>query len=84
MASENINIRVRGELRNHLESQIGEGGLYENASEYIRSLIRKDYQSSQEAWKWLADHLREAAMADESEYVEVTLEEVLERNSPSR
>jgi len=42
MASANINVRIKGELQAHLQQQVGEHGLYENASEYIRSLIRSD------------------------------------------
>ena len=50
MASANINVRVKGELQAHLQLQIGEHGLYENASEYIRALIRRDLKSRRESW----------------------------------
>ena len=42
MASKSIRVRVGGKLKARVEQQIGEGRLYENASEYIRSLIRRD------------------------------------------
>ena len=80
MSSDNINVRVRGPLRDHLQSRIGETGLYENASEYIRALIRQDYQTTQEAWQWLADELEPALIADDSEYISITAEDVIARN----
>ena len=50
MASESIHVRVTGPLQDHIQQQIGKNGLYENASEYIRALIRRDLQSRTEAW----------------------------------
>lgn len=49
MASTNINVRIKGELQTHLQQQVGEHGLYENASEYIRALVRGDLKSSGES-----------------------------------
>ena len=53
MITGNINVRVKGDLQMHLQQQIGEHGLYENASEYVRALIRRDLKSRNEAWDWL-------------------------------
>lgn len=36
-----INVRVSGALKSHVEHAISEGD-YENVSEYVRDLIRKD------------------------------------------
>jgi len=80
MVSENINVRVKGELQTHLQQQIGESGLYENASEYIRSLIRRDLKSRNEAWDWLKKELEPALRADESEFVSVSAQDVINRN----
>ena len=80
MVSENVNVRITGELRAHLQQQIGERGLYENASEYIRDLIRRDVKSQQEAWEWLRQELEPAMRADISEFVEVSAEDVIARN----
>ena len=38
-----LNVRVTGELSDFVASNIGEHGLYENASEYVRDLIRRDF-----------------------------------------
>jgi len=80
MASENVNVRVTGELQNHLRQQIGRHGLYDNASEYIRSLIRQDLKSRDEAWSWLSKELEPALRAAENEFVSVTAEDVILRN----
>lgn len=80
MASENINVRIKGELQTHLQQQIGEYGLYENASEYIRALIRNDLQSRNQAWEWLRKELEPALRADESEFVAVSAQDVINRN----
>ncbi|NRA88905.1 MAG: transcriptional regulator [Rhizobiales bacterium] len=80
MPSENVNIRVRGELQAHLQQQIGDNGLYDNASEYIRALIRRDLKTSAESWSWLKTHLEPALRADENEYRTVSAQDVIDRN----
>src|SRR3546814_18688592 len=80
MASESIHVRVGGQLQAHIRQQIGDSGLYENASEYIRALIRQDIQSRDEAWAWLRRHLEPAMHADENELVEVSADDVIRRN----
>jgi antitoxin ParD1/3/4 len=79
MASENINVRITGELRNHLEQQISNKGFYENAGEYVRSLIRSDLKSSEKSWEWLRKELEPVLRADESEFVEVSARDVIAR-----
>lgn len=39
-----LNVRVGGELGEHVAWNIGDNGLYENVSEYVRDLIRRDHQ----------------------------------------
>ncbi|HEY0124779.1 MAG TPA: transcriptional regulator [Rhizobium sp.] len=81
MASENsIHVRVSGQLQAHIQRQIGENGLYENASEYIRALIRRDLETRAEAWEWLRDELEPALLADESEFISVSADDVSRRN----
>jgi len=80
MASENVNVRIRGELKNHLQQQIGKDGLYENASEYIRALIRNDLKNQTDSWSWLSQHLEPVLRANESTYVAVTAQDVINRN----
>lgn len=80
MVSENINVRVTGNLRDHLNQQIGDNGLYDNASEYIRDLIRRDLHDKQEAWRWLKEKLEPGLRADEGEFTAVSLEEIIARS----
>ena len=80
MASENVNVRIRGELKTHLQQQIGKDGIYDNAREYIRSLIRNDLKSRTESWDWLRQHLEPALRANSSSYAPVTAEDVIQRN----
>jgi antitoxin ParD1/3/4 len=37
-----LNVRVKGLLADHVNSLVGAEGLYDNQSEYLRDLIRKD------------------------------------------
>jgi len=83
MASENVNVRITGELQKHLQQQISNQGLYESASEYIRALIRRDLKSGNEAWEWLKKELEPALRAKESDFVAVTAQEVINRNQGS-
>ena len=77
MASTNVNVRLSGKLKEHLDNQIADDGLYENASEYVRDLIRHDLQEQEKAWDWLRSHLEPAILADDSEYLETTPVEII-------
>jgi putative addiction module CopG family antidote len=84
MASENVNVRVTGDLRNHLKQQISQFGLYENASEYIRDLIRRDLKDRKAAWEWLRQELEPGLRANENQFIKVTAADVIKRNSRSK
>ena len=38
-----LNLRIEGELANHIQSQLA-SGLYENENEYVRDIIRHDME----------------------------------------
>ncbi|TCQ17485.1 ribbon-helix-helix domain-containing protein [Rhizobium sp. PP-CC-3G-465] len=80
MASGSIHVKIGGQLQAHIEQQIGGDGLYENASEYIRALIRRDLQTRDEAWEALQKELSPAMRADDSEFIAVSAEDVIRRN----
>ncbi len=84
MASENVNVRVTGDLRNHLQQQISQFGLYENASEYIRDLIRRDLKDRKAAWEWLRQEIEPGLRANENQFIKVTAADVIKRNSRSK
>jgi len=80
VASGFIHVKVSGQLQDHIQQQIGDDGLYENASEYIRALIRRDLQSREEAWGTLQKELSPAMRAHDSEFLAVSAEDVIRRN----
>jgi antitoxin ParD1/3/4 len=80
MPSGSIHVKVSGALQDHIQQQIGDGGLYENASEYIRALIRRDLQTRDEAWESLQKELAPAMRADDNAFVAVTADDVVHRN----
>ena len=76
--AEGINVRISGKLRRFILEQTSPTGLYESASEYVRDLIRRDYQRQEERkWCWLMDQIRPGLEADESEFVQLDAEEII-------
>ncbi|EJC83018.1 putative transcriptional regulators containing the CopG/Arc/MetJ DNA-binding domain [Rhizobium leguminosarum bv. trifolii WSM2297] len=80
MASGSIQVKVSGQLLDQIQQQVGDDGLYENASEYIRALIRCDLQSRDQAWDMLQKELALAMRAEDSEFLAVSAEDVIRRN----
>ncbi|MBB5668004.1 Arc/MetJ-type ribon-helix-helix transcriptional regulator [Rhizobium leguminosarum] len=66
-------------LQDHIQPQIGDGDLYENANEYICALIR-DLQTRDEAWDALQKEIAPAMRAADREFITVTAEDVIRRN----
>jgi Arc/MetJ-type ribon-helix-helix transcriptional regulator len=81
MSITNVNVRLTSELGKHLQQQTGDSGLYDNASEYLRDLIRQDLKSQQESWHWLKSELEGAIRADESSFINISAQDVISRNS---
>ena len=76
--AEGVNVRITGKLRRFIEEQTSPNGLYESASEYVRDLIRRDYQRQEERkWGLLIDQLRPGMEADESEFVPLDPKEII-------
>jgi Arc/MetJ-type ribon-helix-helix transcriptional regulator len=44
-----LNVRVSGALREFVAANVGETGAYDNVSEYVRDLIRRDKERSADA-----------------------------------
>ena len=73
-----LNVRVSGGLGDFVASNVGGQGAYENVSEYVRDLIRRDKARAEtEAFERLKAELQRAFAAPESSYEEVRAETVI-------
>jgi putative addiction module CopG family antidote len=76
-----MTVRISGELSEFVAANVGEDGLYENVSEYVRDLIRRDKQRvDAEAFAKLKAELQQAFSVPEEEYITMTAEQFLERH----
>ena len=68
--TDTVTIRVSGPLRRFIDQRAGDNGLYESASEYLRDLIRHDFEAEEHRkWSALAQELKPAIDAKQSEFV---------------
>lgn len=76
-----MTVRISGALSEFVASNVGENGSYENISEYVRDLIRRDKERAEaEAFKRLKAELTRAFAAPEESYRPLTAAEVIARN----
>lgn len=77
----NLNVRITGGLSEFVAENVGEHGRYENVSEYVRDLIRRDWERIEaEKFAKLKAELQRAFATPESDYVQVSAEDVIARN----
>ena len=80
-----LNVRVTGSLSEFVAKAVSESGDYENVSEYVRDLIRRDKARSEEqASERLKAELKHAFAAPEGQYRAVTAAAVIARNAAAR
>ncbi len=80
-----LTVRLSGSLSEFVAANVGEDGAYENVSEYIRDLIRRDKASSeQKALERLRGELQWAFGQPDSSYLRLTAKEVIARNGETR
>ena len=79
--AEGINVRFKGELKRFIDSRIDEpSGLYDSKSEYIRDLVRQDYEAEEmRKSAWLRDELIAGAVAEEGEFCSLDAESVIQQ-----
>lgn len=76
-----LNVRVTGALGDFVASNVGEHGAYENVSEYVRDLIRRDKARVEtEAFERLKAELQRAFAAPDDTYTRLDADAVIERN----
>lgn len=80
-----MTVRLSGTLSEFVSSNVGENGAYENISEYVRDLIRRDKERVEsEAFERLQAELTLAFSAPDSSYQTLTAAAVIARNKAVR
>ncbi len=80
-----LNVRVGGALSEFVASNVGEHGAYDNVSEYVRDLIRKDKkQAEEQAFERLKAELQRAFASPDADYRRITAADVIKRNRARR
>ncbi len=78
-----MTVRVGPELNDFIQSHVGDQGSYENVSEYVRDLIRRDKKATEdEAFRKLKAELELAFAAPDDDYTDlsdVTLDSIKSR-----
>jgi antitoxin ParD1/3/4 len=76
-----LNVRVNGPLCQFVAANVGDIGTYENVSEYVRDLIRKDKERVEGvAFERLKAELNVAFSAPDDTYARLTANEIIARN----
>jgi Arc/MetJ-type ribon-helix-helix transcriptional regulator len=76
-----LNVRVNGPLGEFVAANVGDDGTYENVSEYVRDLIRKDKERAERAvFDRLKAELGAAFAAPDDSYGALTAHELIARN----
>lgn len=76
-----MTVRISGALSEFVASNVGENGSYENISEYVRDLIRRDKERAErDAFDRLKAELTRAFAVPEESYRPLTAAEVIARN----
>lgn len=80
-----LNVRVSGGLSDFVAANVSQAGDYENVSEYVRALIRRDKERSEgEALERLKAELKQAFSSPESSFKKITAAEVISRNAAAK
>jgi len=76
-----MTVRLSGALSDFVSANVSETGSYENVSEYIRDLIRRDKERvEQEAFDRLKAELTRAFAAPDASYHPLSASDVIARN----
>ena len=78
--STTLNIRVNESLSEFVADNVGEYGSYDNVSEYVRDLIRRDKKRVEaQRFEELKSELQSAFAAPDSEFINVDADDWLAR-----
>jgi len=77
-----LNVRVSGALGEFVTSNVAPSGTYENVSEYVRDLVRRDMARAEgEAFERLKAELTRAFAAPDEDYRPLDADQVIRRNA---
>jgi putative addiction module CopG family antidote len=77
-----MTVRLNPTLSEFVATNVQEGGAYENVSEYVRDLIRRDMERrEQQAFDRLKAELAHAFASPEAAYRSLTAADVIARNT---
>ena len=77
-----LNVRVSGALGEFVATNVSDNGAYENVSEYVRDLIRRDKARVEaEGFERLKAELTAAFAAPETAYEVLDAETIIRRNA---
>ncbi len=80
-----LNVRVGGPLGDFVAANVGADGAYENVSEYVRDLIRRDKEKvDTEAFARLKAELQRAFAAPDENFEVWDVEEAIQRGRARR
>lgn len=75
----NLNVRISGSLRDFVTEAVSDGD-YENVSEYVRHLIRRDKERAErEAFDAMKVRLQEAFAVPDAEYEYLSADDIRRR-----
>ena len=78
----NLSVRLTEPLTDYVSGRVGPKGDYDNASEYVRDLIRRDREyQSQQGFLALKNTLQSAFAASDDEAVSMNFEQFKARHS---
>ena len=76
-----MTVRMSGVLSDFVASNVGEHGSFENVSEYLRYLVRKDKERKEQLdFERLKNELQLAFSAPDSAYSLLTADDIISRN----
>ena len=77
-----LTVRLSEPLSEFVATKVGEDGVYDDAGEYVRDLIRRDKeQAERERFEMLKAELQHAFAEPESSYQPLTAEDIIVRNN---
>ena len=77
--AEGVNVRFKGKLKRFVETRVDEAsGVYGSTSEYIRDLVRRDYEREEvRKWAGLRNELEAGALATESAFIPLNADSII-------